>query len=477
MAAHDGGVANPAHDERSRVARLVEATPADRDRFVDFVRAASLVVVMLGHWTVAVVIREGDTVTATNVLGSARWLQWGTWLLQVMPLFFFVGGFSNLRAIEHEHALGGGYPAYLRRRLARLMRPTLVFVGVWLVVVAVLDATSLDPDLVRLAGSLAAQPLWFLAVYLMVVALAPPMAALHRRRPAVALVGLTAAVVVLDVVRFGAGHEGPAMANYVLVFLFAQQVGFFYGDGRLTRVSPRALLAVAGGALVGLWLLTTFGPYPVSMVGVPDEAVSNMSPPTLCIVVLTLAEVGLVMAARPAVNRWLAGRRPWSLTVAVNARIMTLFLWHLTALVVAAVVLVMAFGLPTPAAATGWWWLSKPLWIATAGAVLALLVATFGRAEDPRPAGASRPPVDGSSTLDMVATCVGLLLVVRGLIGLALDGFSRVLDAAGRDFAWLSLSPVADVVLILLGYTLVEGLWHRHRNAPADAEVHPSPAS
>ena len=161
--------------------------------------------------------------------------------------------------------------------------------------------------------------------------------------------------------------------------------------------------------------------------------------------------------------------------MAVNARIMTLFLWHLTALVIAAVVLVMAFGLPTPAAATGWWWLSKPLWIATAGAVLAVLVAVFGRAEDPRPVGASRTPVDGSSTLDMAATCVGLVLVVRGLIGLALDGFSRVLDAAGRDFAWLSLSPVADVVLILLGYALVEGLWHRRRHTPADAEVHPPP--
>jgi len=385
----------------------------------------------------------------------------------VMPLFFFVGGFSNLRAIEHEDALGGGYPAYLRRRLARLMRPTLVFVGVWLVAVAVLDATALDPDLVRLAGSLAAQPLWFLAVYLMVVALAPPMAALHRRRPAVALVGLTAAVVVLDVVRFGAGHEGPAMANYVLVFLFAQQIGFFYGDGRLTRLSPGALLSMAFGALAALWLLTTFGPYPVSMVGVPDEAVSNMSPPTLCILVLTLAEVGLVMAARPAVNRWLAGRRPWSLTVAVSARIMTLFLWHLTALVIAAALLVLACGLPTPAAATGWWWLSKPLWIATAGAVLAVLVAGFGRAENPRPVG-SGTPVGGSSALDMTATCVGLLLVVRGLIGLALDGFSRVLDAGGRDFAWLSLSPAGDVALILLGYALVEGLWHRHRRPPPD---------
>jgi hypothetical protein len=276
---------------------------------------------------------------------------------------------------------------------------------------------------------------------------------------------------VLDVVRFGAGHEGPAMANYALVFLFAQQVGFFYGDGRLTGLPTRALLSMAGAALGALWLLTTFGPYPVSMVGVPDEAVSNMSPPTVCILVLTLAEVGLVMAVRPGVNRWLAGRRAWSVTVAVNARIMTLFLWHLTALVIAAALLVMVLGLPTPAAATGWWWLSKPLWIATAGAVLAVLVAVFGRAEDPRPVGASpaRAPVAGSSALDMVATCLGLVLVVRGLIGLALDGFSQVLDAAGRDFAWLSISPVGDVVLILLGYALVQGLWHRPRHTRTGA--------
>lgn len=309
----------------------------------------------------------------------------------------------------------------------------------------------------------------------MVVAMAPALAAIHRRRPAVALVGLTAAVVVLDVVRFATDHEGPAMANYVLVFLFAQQVGFFYGDGHLTRIRPKALLTTAGGALLGLWLLTTFGPYPVSMVGVPDEAVSNMSPPTLCVLVLTIAEVGLVMAARPTVNRWLARPRPWSLTVAVNARIMTLFLWHLTALVIAAVVLVMAFGLPTPAAATGWWWLSKPLWIATAGAALAVLVAVFGRAEDPPPAGPPRTRVGGSSVLDMAATCLGVVLVVRGLIGLALDGFSQVLDAAGRDFAWLSPSPVADVAMILLGYALVGGFWHRHRHPPVKA--HPSTTS
>jgi hypothetical protein len=143
--------------------------------------------------------------------------------------------------------------------------------------------------------------------------------------------------------------------------------------------------------------------------------------------------------------------------VAANARIMTMFLWHLTALAVAAVLIVVVLGLPTPAAASGWWWSSRPLWIVTAAGVLAVLVATFGRAEEPRPL----DPAGGSG---LVVSCLGLVLVVRGLIGFALDGFSQVLDAAGRDFAWLALSPVVDVAMVLLGCALVEGLWHRFRH-------------
>jgi len=449
--AHREAVRKRSDADGSTLTRLVEQTPPDRDRFVDFLRAASIVAVMLGHWMVSVVLRDGDEFTATNVLASARWLHWGTWLVQVMPLFFFVGGFSNLRAESHGSTTGLGYRDYLRRRLRRLMRPTLVFVVVWLAVAAVLDATSLDPELVGLAGSLAAQPLWFLAVYLLVVALAPPLAALHRRRPIVPLLALVAAVVALDVGRFAWDLSGLAMANYLLVFLFAQQLGFFYGDGTLTRMRSTTLLTISATALGMLVVLTATGPYPVSMVGVPGEAVSNMSPPTLCILVLTVAQVGIVMALRPAANRWLRHRRAWTVTVAVNARIMTLFLWHLTALVLAAVVLVLLLGLPTPAGATTGWWLSRPLWVATAACILAVFVAAFGWAEQPR----DSRDAGGSN---VVVAVLGVVLVVRGLIGLALDGFSDMLRIPDRGFLGLALSPIMNLILIGVGYVLVEGI-------------------
>ena len=451
------------------LARLVASTPPDRDRFVDFIRGASILVVILGHWTVSVILYDGDTVTATNVLGTARWLQWATWLVQVMPLFFFVGGFSNLRAITHEQREGLGYADYLRRRLARLMRPTLVFVVAWMLAAAALDATTLDHDTVHLVGSLAAQPLWFLAVYLIVVALAPPMAAVHRRHPVLPIVLLVGVVGSLDVARFHGDPGGLSFGNYVLVFLFAQQLGFFYGDGRLTRWSGRSLLAISASAFALLAVLTTVGPYPTSMVGVPGEELSNMSPPTWCVIVLTLAQVSLVMALRPAANRWLQRRRVWTATVAVNSRIMTLFLWHLTALALAAVVLVLILGFPTPAAAAAGWWWSRPVWIAAALVVLAVFVAAFGWAEQPRPARTA-------SRTGPAAAVVGLLLVVRGLIGLALNGFSRLLDAPGRSFLGLALSPLANTVLIVVGYLLVQGVGIRGLRArsrdPAATPTH-----
>ena len=41
------------------------------------------------------------------------------------------------------------------------------------------------------------------------------------------------------------------------------------------------------------------------------------------------------MLLRPLVTRWLQHRRPWTFTIAVNSVIMTLFLWHMTAYLLA----------------------------------------------------------------------------------------------------------------------------------------------
>ena len=53
---------------RRRLSELVDATPDRRDRYVDFLRALSIVVVVLRHWLGAVVEWHGGQVTGTSAL-------------------------------------------------------------------------------------------------------------------------------------------------------------------------------------------------------------------------------------------------------------------------------------------------------------------------------------------------------------------------------------------------------------------------
>jgi acyltransferase-like protein len=120
---------------------------------------------------------------------SGLWLV--TWLFQVIPIFFFVGGFSNLTSLDAARRRGDSDWTFVRSRLVRLLRPSLVFFTVWGVVqiaIHVLNAGApTGPrvwDGVRLlrlflppGATLPFGPLWFLAVYLVVVAIAPGLAA------------------------------------------------------------------------------------------------------------------------------------------------------------------------------------------------------------------------------------------------------------------------------------------------------------
>jgi hypothetical protein len=93
---------------RARAAdRIDVATPASRDRYVDFLRVFSLGTVILGHWLMAVVVvgREGN-VTTTNALALMPVLQPMTWLLQVMPVFFLVGYLNVAFVWLAVHQLG-----------------------------------------------------------------------------------------------------------------------------------------------------------------------------------------------------------------------------------------------------------------------------------------------------------------------------------------------------------------------------------
>ena len=366
---------------------MAGATPASRDRYVDFLRAFSIVAVVLGHYVIALIHwTDAGGIFVHNAVGSQSGLWLATWVLQVMPLFFFVGGFSNYVGWKSAVRAGDRYRVFLRRRLQRLLRPTVVFVGVWIAIEVVLRLADLGgPGLLR-ATFLPFGPMWFLVVYAGIVAVAPLFVALHDRFGVLVPVVLALGVAGVDLARFGFAGRGVGWLNLALVWLAIHQLGFFYADGSLVATGKRVWWALVAGGLVVLVVLTNLVEffdtlwYPRSMVGVDIEPVSNMSPPGLAIVALGMWQIGAAMLLRAPLRRWLAKVRVWTAVIAVNTVIMTLFLWHLTALLVVIVVLY-PLGLGHPTETTASWWLQRPIWVLAPLVVLAPIVAVFARFE------------------------------------------------------------------------------------------------
>jgi hypothetical protein len=239
-------------------------------------------------------------------------------------------------------------------------------------------------------------PLWFLAVYLIVVVISPVTIWLHRRFRWWVVGVMVAGAAAADAIGFLGGHPKVRYFNVAFVLLFPHQLGHFYGDGTIARWPrriPAAMVAVGLGGLIALtnpWLFSGFatryrwfpgiGHYPRSLLGTDLERVSNAYPPTLCFLLAGVWLIGFVLLLRPALTRWLQRPRPSKLTIVVNQRIMTLFLWHMTAYLVA-ILLLWPLGLGHGREPTARWWLERLVWIGGPGVLLVGLVLLFGRYE------------------------------------------------------------------------------------------------
>jgi hypothetical protein len=152
--------------------QLAQTTPESRNRVVDLFRAVSIVIVVLGHWTMAAVtVRAG--IQAGNILSLAGWTHPFTWLFQVMPVFFLVGGYANALSWRSARRRGTGYGAWLRSRARRLMLPVMPVLVSWLVAGWLTLRLGFDWQTLRLASTVALMPTWFLAAYIVVTATAP----------------------------------------------------------------------------------------------------------------------------------------------------------------------------------------------------------------------------------------------------------------------------------------------------------------
>jgi hypothetical protein len=200
-------------------------------------------------------------------------------------------------------------------------------------------------------------------------------------------------------------------SSYLFAWLAVYQLGFCWRDG-LLRLSRWQALAVAAGGLVALIGLTEFGPYNVAMVG------HNTNPPTLALMVLAATQVGVVLALQPTANQWLRRTRPWTVVVASNAVILTVFLWHMTAAAIAAVVLFPTGVMAQPPIHSASWLLWRVPWLAFCTVFLAVLVALFARIELRRPV---LRPVERTLWRDG-ATVLGMAAVLAGLLAVAVSG-------------------------------------------------------
>jgi hypothetical protein len=286
------------------------------------------------------------------------------------------------------------------------------------------------------------------------VALAPAMLRLHRRcgRSAWAVPAtLAAGAGLVDALRFGAGVPDVAYLNVALVWLAVHQVGFLSADGRLTRPIAAGFV---GAGLAATVALTAYGPYPVSMVGLPGDRVSNMSPPTFALVTHSVWLIGLVALLRAPVSRWLRRPRVWRAVVAANGLAMTTFLWHLTALFVATTA-TLTLRLGQPAVGSLAWWLLRPLWITLLVLCTGGLVLAFRRADRPRPA---RVPDDRGRPAARRRTAgavIGMVLCAVGVLGFSAVGFGGILAGRTATLVVLPVTPLLSAALLAAGAVLL----------------------
>ncbi len=229
-------------------------TPASRDRVVDFVRSMSLAVVVLGHILMAVVVWDGHVPRVLNLLDEYRALRIATWALQVMPLFFAAGAIANRTSWVRASERGEPWRVWMWGRTRRLMRPVVYYLAAWIPLILVLEFTVPD-SASRLAG-LSTQLLWFLGVYVLIVAMTPLEQRLARHG-LVSIAALLAAVALVDSLRFHV-LEALDLANFVLVWIMAATLGLIvsdWDDGRRVR-----LLGLVAAALAVNVVLINWGP-------------------------------------------------------------------------------------------------------------------------------------------------------------------------------------------------------------------------
>lgn len=409
-----------------------------RDPVIDLARFFCLILVVLSHcMMVSPVLHPDGTVTTENTLMEQHWFEPVLWVLQVMPLFFVLGGITGLESWRRLRARGGSGVDYAQLRLLRLIRPATallasMFVGLWAALLL-----GVDPQVVQLIGTGAGMPLWFLAAYLATQLSVPLLARLHGHSPWLTVSGLVAAVITLDSLR--GAFPMLAFVNMLFVWCAVQQFGFFIADGIFAGRSRGWFVGLIVGSNLLLGFVTGIGVYSGNMI-------VDLNPPNFCMLLLGLSQAATLQLLRPGLE-WVAQVRwiRWVVAVA-GRRSMTVYLWHLPLLAALSGLLLLT-DFPKPAAGTAEWWWARPLVLLAVVVLLLPVILLCGRLEE-RPTAAvhARGRAHAAVVVSGVAVFIPVVdAVVNGLTLTLLGGgaacFALAVLLLGRVPAGV-LSPV-----------------------------------
>lgn len=377
------------------------------------------------------------------------WFAPASWIANIMPLFFVVGGYAARAGWRSALARGENADAFVRVRLARLARPALPLMLFFTIALGATRLLGIDPALVDTIAIGIGSPLWFLAAYMIAQALAPMMMRLHERHGAWVLLVLFAAALAVDAFRFlfiggvlgiepvvpggyGLGQELFGIPNILFVWLFAQQVGFFLYDKWFAHRAWWQLTLMIFGGYAVLWGLVSLGGYTQSMLG-------NQWPPTATMAVLAIIQASALTLLHAPLTALMRTRAAQGAVFLIGSRLMTIYLWHLPLIMMLiGIELLLPLPLPAPGSAV-WWWTRPVFFLVVLGAVL-LLSLWLGRFEKVPPLGSARRP-------SAVATVGAVLIFVVPIIAITAYGLDfplAAVAAAGTATAlWLTRSTAA----------------------------------
>ncbi len=382
-----------------------------RDSAVDLVKAFCLVVVVGLHTLMGGITVDDSGPTISNALAGNYAFAWATWIVQVMPLFFLLGGFASIQHWRRMRAKGALPADYIRERVNRLARPAVKPIALVGASIAALAITGISPEVLASLGLIIRQPLWFLAVYLGCSAFVPLFTSLHERAPKLTLFGLLGVALAVDTVSVTFDLAGVNYLNFFFVWIFIQQLGFWYADGAFSRL-PRWALLACGLAAYGTLLVLTL------VVGYSKDMYENLNPPTTCILVLAVGQIFLVAFAHPWLTR-LADLAPVKKAAnAINGNSMTIYLWHVPVAAVIGLAMVRV-GLGAPEPLTAEWWQSRPLFLLLVGLAVIPVVAFVARQE-------AKKPVFTASPTPIAIAALKVVLAVAGVATVLLIGFTPV---------------------------------------------------